>query len=460
MKPSCCCRLVFPLLLGTVFLTTRPALADVGFSAAASPSPVAVSNTLTYTFNFTNATGLAIPNIFLTNILSFTPVTIPPGWVSVGSNTIALNIGTLFTGTVLQTNWSIQPFVIGVPTNTVFYTNAVTLVAGGQTNVTTTLITRVLIPQGDLSVSIALPTQEVLANDIMAVTVTVTNRGPDTVPNVLLTNLLPTSFILLTPTNLIQAFTNGILAVNLGRLTSGGSTNLQLTFQPTNSGSFVLDAVVVAASLVDTNLANNATSTNVSIGAFLTTPGEVTINIVTQRFNFLTGLLEMTVTMTNGTTNDLPAARVLASGLPTGARLYNASGTNNSNGYVLYNATLAAGASINLTLEFYVLKVSTFTNYTLTAFGVQMIDLNAPTSSGAIISGMVYTPGGFLLKFAATIGKTYTVLYSDDSTFANAKTAQPSIVAPATQVQWIDNGPPKTAAPTGSARYYRVIPND
>jgi hypothetical protein len=156
----------------------------------------------------------------------------------------------------------------------------------------------------------------------------------------------------------------------------------------------------------------------------------------------------------------VPATRVLASGLPAGARLYNASGTNNGTAYALYNATLAAGASIDLVLEFYVLQVSAFTNYTLAAFGVPVINLNAPTSSGTPISGMAYGAGGFLIKFAATIGKTYTVLYSDDVTFTNALTAQPSIVAPATQVQWIDNGPPKTATNPGAQRFYRVIQND
>jgi hypothetical protein len=51
------------------------------------------------------------------------------------------------------------------------------------------------------------------------------------------------------------------------------------------------------------------------------------------------------------------------------------------------------------------------------------------------------------------------VHYSDNASFTNAQTSQPSIVAPATQVQWIDYGPPKTVThPTNAAqRFYRVI---
>lgn len=461
MKFSRCRSLLTILLAAVALLSERRASADIGFSASATNS-VVVSNTLTYRFNFTNATGVTITNIFLTNQLSFTVASNPPGWVTIASNIIVLPIGTLTNGGALQTNWSSNPFIVGIPTNTVFYTNAVTLVASGQANVSTNLVTKIVIPQGDLAVSISVPTQGLLAGDVLVMSVTVTNLGPDTIQNVTLTNLLPTSFRLLTPTNLVSIFTNGNLTVGIGSLTNRGSTNLHLSFEPTNSGSFGLVAQVVAPSLVDTNIANNtAISTNV-IGAFLTNPGDVTTTVVTQRFNFLTGLLEVTVRLTNGTANPLPATRVLASGLPTGARLYNGSGTNSGNTYALYNATLAAGASVDLVLEFYVLKVSTFTNYTLAAFGVPVVNLNSSTTNGTSVLSTSYGSGGFLIKFAATIGKTYTVLYSDNASFTNALTSQPSIVAPATQVQWIDYGPPKTVThPTNAVqRFYRVMQND
>ena len=462
MKYSRCRHILFSFLFVAALLAARPAAADLGFSAAVSTSSIVVSNTLTYTFNLTNATGFAISNIFLTNQFSIAIATNQSGWVTVNSNTIVLPVGTLLNATVLQTNWSGTPSFAGVRTNELSLTNTVTLVAGGQTNVTTNFVTQILIPKGDLGVSISIPTQGVLAGDVLVMDVTVTNLGPDTIQNVTLTNLLPTGFKLLTPTNLIALFTNGNLTVGVGSLANHGSTNLHLSFEPTNSGSFILAAQVVAPLLVDTNIANNtAISTNI-IGAYLTNPGEVTTTVVTQRFNFLTGLLEVTVRLTNSTSTPVPAARVLATGLPAGALLYNGSGTNNGNTYALYNSTLTAGASIDLVLEFYVLKVSAFTNYTLTAFGVPVINLNASSTNGMLVQSVAYGTGGFLIKFAATIGKTYTVLYSTNTTFENAQTAQPSIIAPTTQVQWMDYGPPKTVThPTNAAqRFYRVMQNN
>jgi hypothetical protein len=460
MKPARRSLVLTVLLLGVILLTAHPAKALIGFSASATPNPVAVSNTVTYTFNFTNTTILPVNDIFITNQLSFNFTNVPPGWVNLNSNTMVLPFGTLPPGSIIITNYGFTPVILGVVTNLQFLTNAVTMIATGETNYITNLVTRVAVPQGDLGVSISAPATGILVDDQMIVDITITNRGPETVPHVLLTNMLAPSFKLIAPTNLAVAYSNGNLNLNLGSLASGGLTNLHLVLQPTNSGPFTFDSLVTAASLMDTNLADNIASTNITIGSFLTNPGEITVTNLSQRFDYLTGLLQVRFRLTNTTTNDVPAARVLTSNLPTGARLYNASGTNSGSGFALYNASLAAGASVDLVLEFYVLKVAAFTNYIVTAFGVPPVNLSASTNASVAVTSMAYGPGGFLIKFPATIGKTYTVLYSDAADFSNAQTSQPSIVAGGTQVQWIDNGPPKTAPPPTSGRFYRVIQND
>ena len=69
--------------------------------------------------------------------------------------------------------------------------------------------------------------------------------------------------------------------------------------------------------------------------------------------------------------------------------------------------------------------------------------------------------GNMLIEWPSTVGRTYTVVYSDNVSFTNALMAPPSIVAPANRTQWIDYGPPTTtSAPTNSnARFYRVLQN-
>jgi hypothetical protein len=206
---------------------------------------------------------------------------------------------------------------------------------------------------------------------------------------------------------------------------------------------------------MDTNAANNVVTNAMIVG---TNSGNLQVVALSTNFNLQTGQLELRVRVTNTNATPVDAARVISTGLPSGARLYNASGTNSGNAYVHYNSALAPGNFADLMLEFYVLKVSTFTT-TLSAFGVPAINLTAPATSGVIITNKAYSSGGFLIEFPATIGRTYTIVYSDNASFSNALVAQPSIVAPATQVQWIDNGPPKTVSHPSTVvqRYYRVF---
>lgn len=458
MKPSRCRSLLIVLIASVALLSGPRASADIGFSASATNS-VAVSNTLTYTFNFTNATGFPIQNVFLTNQLSIALATNQSGWVMVNSNTLVLPVGTLPTGAVLQTNLSVTPFFIGIRTNDPVITNIVTLVASGQTNVTTNLVTTVVIPKGDLAVSISVPTQGLLAGDVLVMTVAVTNLGPQTIQNVTLANQIPTSFKLLTPTNLITSFTNGNLTIGLGSLANGGSTNLQFRFEPTNSGAgFVLTAQVVASSLVDSNLANNtATSTN-DIGAYL--PATlIATNLSAQIYNPQTGLMEQTFLLSNIGSNSVPSARVIVSGLTNW--LYNAAGTNAGLPFVTYNSALGTNQSVVMLLEYFIPTRVAVTNPVLTAFAVPPVNLTASTNLSLSITTFTNLSGGrWLVEFQSVPGRSYTVLYFDNLVSAWSA-AQPAIIAPADRTQWIDNGPPKTSThPSNTTfRLYRVLQN-
>jgi len=74
---------------------------------------------------------------------------------------------------------------------------------------------------------------------------------------------------------------------------------------------------------------------------------------------------------------------------------------------------------------------------------------------------VILSPNRILIEFPSNPGTTYTVLYRNNSILSNEMAAQPSIVAPADRVQWIDNGPPKTVSGPASvsSRFYRVIQN-
>ncbi len=136
------------------------------------------------------------------------------------------------------------------------------------------------------------------------------------------------------------------------------------------------------------------------------------------------------------------------------------------NPFVVYISSLNPNQTVSLLLQFFATNYFTLTNSQLQAFGVPMPNLSPPVVSSSsptlVISRILpLSNGDVLIEFPSTVGKTYTVVYSDNVSFSNAMIAPPSIVAGANQKQWVDYGPPTTwsVPSTVPARFYRVILN-
>jgi uncharacterized repeat protein (TIGR01451 family) len=454
--------LVAVLALVSLFLTPLDSRAQsFGLGASASPNPVLVGNSILYTIDVTNLFGFSLNNVFVTNAISgevlfdvSDATNSLPGNVTAGSDGIIFQINTLIDRGIARLSLRLTPTAGGS------FTNQITVAVLNRTNTTTTnVITAVTFPEADLAVGMTNVTSGVLTNDTTVIGLLVTNLGPSSASGVVVTNTLPTSFKLLSvsPAAVSNSFVGGKLALSLGTMTSGSSTQLLLTVQPTSPGSFNLSATVSATGILDTNTVNSTVTNSMIVADFLAS--DLTVTPGAQQFNRQTGLWEMNVLLRNNAATNVPAARIAVAGLTNGTWLYNAVGTNTGVPYVLYNSPLAGGASVSLLLEFYVLIRAPLTNFNLQAFAVPAISLSAPTNSGTTITNYVLSSGGFLIEFAATPGRTYTIVYSDNLSFSNALLAQPAIVAPANRVQWIDNGPPKTVShpSTTTSRFYRVF---
>jgi uncharacterized repeat protein (TIGR01451 family) len=312
--------------------------------------------------------------------------------------------------------------------------------------------------QADLGVAMTGPNQTVIANNLMTYSITVTNLGPNAASNVMLTNTLPPDVIAISPTNQTGGSN---LIYNLGTLINGGYTNLQFTVEPTNVGVLLFSAFVGAPGVLDTNAANNFAGTNITVTNYL--PGTLVVFTNSpQIINFQNALTEQSITLSNAGASSVPAAMVVVTGLTN--QLFNAVGTNHGSPFVYYSASLASGQSVSLLLQYYPRGYFPFANSQLSAFPVPLPNWTLPagTIDTNLITRMVeLTNGDMLLEWPSTVGKTYTVIYSDNFSFSNAMIAPPVLVAPANRTQWIDYGPPTTVSPPASAgiRYYRVFQN-
>jgi uncharacterized repeat protein (TIGR01451 family) len=357
------------------------------------------------------------------------------------------------------------------PTAAGFITNMVTVAPAGLTNIITNVVVQVTnapIVTADLGVMISGPAQPVITNDWMTFGVAVTNAGPDAASGVMLTNTLPpgVGYKSVSPASPAPSVAGSNVIFNLGTLASGAFTNFVLTVQPTNAGSLLFSAFVSSTGATDINPTNNSASTNITVTNYLS---ELLVAVTNsgQNVDLQNGLEEQSALLTNTNSDDVPAARIVVTGLTN--QLFNAVGTNNGSPFVDLSAGLAAGHHVNLLLQYFPRKSFPFTNGQLHAFALPAVPdwtppAAAPAGTNVSINRIVrMSNGNMLIEWFAVTNRNYTVAYSDNVSFSNAMMAPPSIsiVAPGNEVQWIDYGPPTTAsAPTNTpVRFYRVFLN-
>ena len=442
-----------------------------------SADSILVSNSLTYTITVTNLVtiDLSAADTVVSNTLpaSVQFVSATPnlfGTVTNYGNVTVFHIGGWSYGGVAQMTMTVEPTAAGLITNMVFV--AVPSIYNVTNTATTNVVTQVtnLPPvEADLGVAITVPTTAIIANDWMTYSVSVTNAGPSDAPGVMFTNTLPPGVSLLGVLPRLPIYTaiGSNLIFNLGTVSSGTSTSFQFSIQPTNAGVLNCAASVGAPGVLDPNPANNTANNSIAVGNYLA-GNLLAVTNSAQIVNQQNGLIEQSILLSNLGTNSVTAVRVVVTGLSN--RLFNAVGTNSGSPFVVYTAPsavpLATNSSVTLLLQYSPRLGFAFANSQLQAFAVPVPNLAPPAvssaSAGLNITHILELPNGnIIFEFPATLGRTYTMVYSDNPSFSNAMIAPPSIVAPANQVQWIDYGPPTTvsAPPAAGARFYRVIQN-
>ena len=462
---------LFAALAALLMLVGTKAEAQVsgnfGLTVEPSSSSLLVSNSLTYTITVTNLLGVltdaVVSNTLPVSVQFVNAIPSPNGTFMNFSNVTVFDMGGLSFGAVVQMTLTVQPTATGLITNMVVV-STINVTNSAETNVVVQ-VTNIVI-QADLGVAITVPTTTIITNDFMFYGVNVTNAGPNDAPGVMLTNTLPPGVILkgVFPAKPTFTLISSNMIFNLGTLRSGTLTNFQFTIQPTNAGALNFFASVGAPGVIDTNLINNSASNSIVVTNYLSGQLTVVTNSI-QKPNGQNGLLEQSILVSNTGMIDVPAVRIVVPGLLTN-QLFNASGTNNGNPFVVYASALGTNQSVNLLLQYFPRNVFPITNGQLQAFAVPVPDLTPPAatsvSTNLNISRIVkLSNGNMLIEFPAITNRAYTVVYSDSASFSNAMIAPPSIVAPANEVQWIDYGPPATvSAPTNSnSRFYRVFLN-
>src|SRR5271170_3718490 len=237
------------LMVSTLVFCARANAQSFGLFVTNAPNPAVVSNSLIYTISVTNETGGLLQNVFVTNTFSSSFQFVSASTnsqnftnsYSVSSSNVVFAFGSLSDGYFLQMTQKVRPLITGLLTNFVTV-GGVTVPVAAFTNVVQVISTNAT---ADLGVTMSGFPSDIYVNDIVTYQVSVTNGGPDSAGNVILSNGVPDGVELLgfSPTNQFSTATNFIV-LNLGALTNGASKNIFFTVQPTNSGVVTFSAFV------------------------------------------------------------------------------------------------------------------------------------------------------------------------------------------------------------------------
>ncbi len=350
-----------------------------------------------------------------------------------------------------------------------FGSDSFTYSASDGTNESPAAIVQInVVEQIDLAVGVDLLQSPLVAGGapLDVFRVTVTNRGPSNATEVRLhqNERFPESITVTSALASAGTYDRGLWSLDLAE---NATATLTLTIQasadaPSGTGALPFGFSFGAARQAEINPTNNSAAASASIISAADTGTAIT---AAPQVNLQSGLFVSKVTISNQNSEAIPAFRLYVKNLPGDVQVYNSHGTRAFGPqmavlpYLLHNRPLATGASITLSVEFF--RPSLVPNFT-PQYEIELLPVpeTEPASAATgipVTRNQMLSNGDYLIEIASTPGAVYAVEYSHDMT--TWMRVVPRVTAPANRLQWIDNGPPKTASHPSAvpARYYRFV---
>lgn len=247
--------------------------ADLSLAMSAAPSPVFVNSNLVYTLTVSNAGPGAALNTVIVE-------TLPPGAGFVTTSNYPVSVSKFQSNNVTTLNMLVGSLeVYQSATIAVVVTNTIPGLATSQATVgsqdpdpnpvnnsasASALVTE---PTADVAVTMTGTPSSVLQDGLLTYNINVTNNGPFTANNVLLTTTLPaTANFVSAGTTLGTISFNGTSA-NIGNLGMGTNVTVTIVVSPTLSGNIVARTVAtISSNELDPVSYNNSASIVTTVG--------------------------------------------------------------------------------------------------------------------------------------------------------------------------------------------------
>ncbi len=384
--------------------------ADLGISISAAPDPVLAGGELRYTIVVTNTNGPSTATTpVVTDILPAGVTFVPADSSDSGGGTLSLVNGQVVAtlrpipaGGTDTITVAVIPNLSGQLVNSVTVADpnltAPSEIDPDPTNNSATVTS--LVSPADVAVTIGGPADPLAIGAQAVYQVQVTNNGPATATNVLVTDTFGANVRIVGATAPGLTFTpNGnVIVANLGSLANGSTTTLTVTVIPTASGA-ILDTAAVQADQIDPNPSNNSAVAN-----NLVNPADLAVTVTGSPGSVVVGApITYLVTVTN--TGPTTAANViLNNSLPAGSTLISSRASQGAvalAGTALTGnlGTLAPGASATVTIV--VSSASVASDVDTASVTSDAYDPNPANNTASATVGVTNSPG--TIQFASPL---------------------------------------------------------
>jgi uncharacterized repeat protein (TIGR01451 family) len=242
---------------------------DLAIGMVPNPEPVFVGSNLVYSISITNLGPNPAKNVVLSQVLPptaiFASATISQGGISHSGGVVTGNIGTMDVGAIVTATVTVVPVQSGILTTTASVTSLGP--ENDPANNTVTVSSHVNPPFADLAVGLLDAPDPVTVGQILAYTVSVTNRGPSPASFVTVTNTLPVSVGILdaTPSQGFVTISGNVVVCNFGSISNSGIATATINVVPILEGTILATASATGAQ-IDPILDNNSASATTVVG--------------------------------------------------------------------------------------------------------------------------------------------------------------------------------------------------
>lgn len=230
---------------------TGPASANLSVVKTDNPDPVIVNQQLTYTVTVTNLGPDDASNVVVTDTLptgaTFGSAVPEQGNCNQALGVVTCNLGGITSGSSVNITIIITPTTVGTAVNTVDVTGDENDPDDNNNSDTENTDVDPVPQNADLSIVKSDSPDPVIVNQLLTYTLSVTNTGPDTATNVVVTDTLPAGAVFGSATSDQGSCgeAGGVVTCNLANIANGGSVIITIVVTPTVVGNAVNNASVI-----------------------------------------------------------------------------------------------------------------------------------------------------------------------------------------------------------------------